>query len=113
MAANPTGLDYQGPDHGPQYRTIIWAKTPTQRQIAMSYLRQLDHAHIFSGHIVTRVEPAMAFYPAEPYHQNFATLHPDNPYIVFVDASKVVALVQFFPRFYRATPTGIPLGANN
>lgn len=113
VAANPTELDYQGPDHGPQYRTIIWAKTPAQRQITTSYLRQLEQTHVFSDHIVTQVEPAMTFYPAEPYHQNFAALHPNNPYIAFVDAPKVAALAQFFPTLYRATPTQIHPGENN
>jgi peptide-methionine (S)-S-oxide reductase len=107
VAANPTELNYQGPDHGTQYRSMIWIETPEQGRIAEAYLRQLAAAHTFDGTIVTKVAQAMPFYPAEAYHQNFATLHPDNPYIALVDAPKVTALARLFPTLYRATPTQV------
>jgi peptide-methionine (S)-S-oxide reductase len=107
VAANPTELNYHGPDHGPQYRSMIWVENPEQRRIAVAYLRQLDAAHTFDAPIVTQVATAMPFYPAEAYHQNFATLHPDSPYIAMIDAPKITALAERFPTLYHATPTQV------
>ena len=50
---------------------------------------------------MTEVAPLKAFYPAEAYHQNYATNHPNNPYIVINDAPKVEHLRQMFPELYR------------
>jgi peptide-methionine (S)-S-oxide reductase len=105
VAANPTELNYQGPDHGPQYRSAIWAENPEQQQIAAAYIRQLTVAHTFSAPIVTKVNKAMPFYSAEAYHQNYATLHPDSFYIALIDAPKVTALADLFPALYRPQPT--------
>ena len=55
----------------------------------------------FPDRIVTQIVPLPAFYPAEDYHQNYATRHPDNPYIVMNDAPKVAHLRQMFPDLYR------------
>ncbi len=71
-----------------------------QKKIAEAYIAQLDKAKIFSRPIVTQVVPLKAFFPAEAYHQNYATLHPNQPYIVFNDAPKVAHLRQEFPDFY-------------
>ena len=97
VATNPTELDYQGPDQGSQYRGMIWTNNAEQRRIAHAYLRQLRSARVFSAPIVTRIEPAMPFYPAESYHQNFATRHPYNLYIMTYDAPKLAALRRLFP----------------
>ncbi|MGH7190697.1 MAG: peptide-methionine (S)-S-oxide reductase MsrA [Acetobacteraceae bacterium] len=104
VATNPTELNFQGPDHGSQYRGEIWVENPGQRRIAAAYVRQLTADHSFPAPIVTRIDQAMPFYPAEGYHQNFATLHPDYPYIVFNDAPKVTALARLFPSLYSARP---------
>lgn len=104
VAANPTELNYQYPDEGSQYRTDIWVENAAQRRIATAYIRQLTAAHIFPAPIVTRVDAAMPFYPAEGYHQNFATLNPDNPYIARFDAPKLTALQQSFPSLYAPKP---------
>jgi peptide-methionine (S)-S-oxide reductase len=105
VATNPTELDYQGPDQGPQYRSEIWPTDATQRRVARAYLRQLTSAHVFPAPIVTRIESAKPFYPAEAYHQDFATLHPHNPYIMTFDAPKVAALEKDFPAAYVPRPT--------
>ncbi|HEV2269619.1 MAG TPA: peptide-methionine (S)-S-oxide reductase MsrA [Steroidobacteraceae bacterium] len=105
VATDPTELDYQGPDHGSQYRGEIWTLNDTQSRIAAAYLRQLGAAHTFSAPIVTRIDSARLFYEAESYHQNFATLHPDNPYIAAFDAPKLTALSRRFPDLYVARPT--------
>jgi len=110
VATNPTELNYQYPDEGTQYRGEIWAVTAAQHHIAVSYIRQLTAAHIFAAPLVTRVDDAMPFYPAEDYHQNFATLNPDNPYIVTYDAPKAAALQQLFPGIYETPAVLVPLG---
>ena len=104
VATNPTELNYQGPDEGTQYRGDIWAENTEQQRIATAYIAQLSTAHVFPAPIVTRIDAARAFYPAEAYHQNFATTNPDNPYIVINDAPKVAALARLFPDLYRARP---------
>lgn len=112
VAANPTELNYQGPDHGSQYRSMIWVGNPEQRRIADAYLRQLTASHTFDAKIVTQVATAMPFYPAEAYHQNYATLHPDSPYIALFDLPKITALAKLFPTLYRATPTQVAVTSN-
>ena len=67
---------------------------------ALAYIGQLNQAHIFSGPIVTQVEPLEHFYAAEPYHQNYLALHPDEPYIVYNDLPKLRALKKEFPQLY-------------
>jgi peptide-methionine (S)-S-oxide reductase len=104
VATNPTELDYQGPDDGPQYRGEIWPMNDTQRRIAQAYLRQLRRVGLFAAPIVTRIQSARPFYPAEAYHQDFATLHPHNLYIMTFDAPKVAALATRFPGLYVARP---------
>lgn len=111
VAANPTELDYQGPDHGTQYRSAIWIAHPEQQKIADAYIRQLTAAHIFQAEIVTQVNEAMPFYPAETYHQNYAALHPDSLYIALFDAPKVQALAKLFPDLYQQQPTLLPVSA--
>jgi peptide-methionine (S)-S-oxide reductase len=100
VAHDPTQLNHQGPDDGTQYRSVIFYANDGQKKIAEAYIAQLDKAKVFSRPIVTQVVPLKAFYPAEAYHQNYATLHPNQPYIVFNDAPKVAHLRQEFPEIY-------------
>ncbi|WP_298283615.1 peptide-methionine (S)-S-oxide reductase MsrA [Acidocella sp.] len=106
-ATDPTELDFQGPDQGPQYRGEIWVESPAQRQVAAAYIAQLSRAHVFGAPIVTRIDPAGAFYEAEGYHQDFMVRHPDNPYILINDAPKLAALQADFPALYRALPVRV------
>lgn len=100
VAHDPTQLNRQGPDEGTQYRSSIFYADDEQKHIAEAYIAQLDRAKIFSHPIVTQVVALQAFYPAEAYHQNYAALHPNQPYIVFNDAPKVEHLKQQFPDLY-------------
>ncbi len=102
VAHDPTLLNRQGPDEGTQYRSAIFYLNDEQKHIAESYIRQLDDAKVFRHRIVTQLAPLQAFYPAEAYHQNYAALHPDQPYIVFNDAPKVEHLKKEFPDLYIA-----------
>lgn len=100
VAHDPTQLNRQGPDEGTQYRSSIFYSNDEQKRIAEAYIAQLDKMKIFSQPIVTTVVPLQTFYPAEAYHQNYAALHPNQPYIIFNDAPKVEHLRQEFPDLY-------------
>jgi peptide-methionine (S)-S-oxide reductase len=101
VAHDPTQLNRQDPDEGTQYRSVIFYGTEEQKRIADAYIAQLDQAKVFPHKIVTQVVALKGFYPAEGYHQNYATLHPDNPYIARYDLPKVANLQQMFPQLYR------------
>jgi peptide-methionine (S)-S-oxide reductase len=75
-----------------------------QRQVAEAYITQLEAAELFGGPIVTTIEQADAFYPAEAYHQDYLALHPDQPYIAHHDLPKIEALERHFPDAFRAEP---------
>lgn len=104
VAHDPTELNRQGPDEGSQYRSVVFYTTPDQSRITKAYIEQLDNAHVFKHAIVTQVMPLKAFYPAEAYHQNYATRHPDSLYIRFNDAPKVESLKRNFSQEYRESP---------
>jgi len=104
VAHDPTELNRQGPDVGPQYRSTIFPATEAQATLARAYIAQLDQAKVYRARIVTTVEPGRTFYPAEGYHQDYLVLHPNQPYIVFNDLPKVENLKRMFPAAYRAAP---------
>jgi peptide-methionine (S)-S-oxide reductase len=104
VAHDPTELDRQGPDVGPQYRSAIFVAGPEQRRIAEAYIAQLDKAGVFGKRIATRVDDLAAFFPAEAYHQDYATLHPNQPYIYIHDRPKVENLKRLFAAQARGTP---------
>jgi peptide-methionine (S)-S-oxide reductase len=97
VAHDPTELNYQGPDHGTQYRSAIFYGSEDQKRVATAYIAQLNNAHIYHAPIVTEVTPLKAFYPAEPHHQNYLALHPDQPYIAINDMPKLSALKKELP----------------
>jgi peptide-methionine (S)-S-oxide reductase len=102
VATDPTELNYQGPDHGTQYRSSIFYTDDAQKRVAETTIRELTAAHAYSAPIVTTVVPFVAFYPAEAYHQHYLRLHPDEPYIVFNDMPKLKALHERFPALVKA-----------
>jgi peptide-methionine (S)-S-oxide reductase len=104
VAHDPTQLNRQGPDRGPQYRSTIFPADAKQREIAEKYIAQLNAAHVFPAKIVTTLEDGRAFYPAEAYHQDFLVRNPDYPYIVINDIPKVKNLSQMYPDIYRTQP---------
>lgn len=104
VAHNPTELNRQGPDTGPQYRSTIFPVDAEQARVAERYIAQLDQARLFRAKIVTTIEAGKVFYPAEDYHQDFLARHPNHPYIVINDQPKIEQLKQVFPAWYRAAP---------
>jgi len=97
---DPTELNRQGPDDGTQYRSVIFYNTDEQKRIAEAYIAQLDSAKVFSHKIVTQVVPLKGFYTAEAYHQDYASNHPTDGYIMLNDAPKVSHLKKQFPDLY-------------
>jgi len=102
VAHDPTQLDRQGPDTGPQYRSALFPTSAEQAGIAKAYIAQLDQAHVFDRPLVTRVEPGRTFYPAEEYHQDFLAQNPTHPYIRINDLPKIDELKRLFPDAYRS-----------
>ena len=86
---DPTSLDRQGNDAGPQYRSVIFYHSQEQRSVAEETIRQLNDEGIWDAPIVTEVRPAGPFYRAEDYHQDYFRNHPAQPYCAFVVAPKV------------------------
>jgi len=101
---DPTQLNRQGPDSGTQYRSAIFYADAAQKETAEKYVAQLDAAKSYPKKIVTQVVPLVAFYPAEAYHQDYLTLHPNSGYIVYNDLPKIENLKAVFPQQYRAEP---------
>lgn len=97
---DPTTLNRQGPDRGTSYRSEIFTTTPEQAKVANAYIAQLTAAKAFSSPIVTKVEANKGFYDAEGYHQDYATLNPDNPYIEVCDRPKIDILKKQFPDLF-------------
>jgi len=89
VAHDPTQIDRQGPDIGPQYRSMIFYSDPEQKRIAEAYIKQLDQAKVFHAPIVTRVVELKAFYPAEEHHQNYCNRNPKDRYVMEVAMPKV------------------------
>lgn len=101
VAHDPTEVNRQGPDTGPQYRTAIFPQSPAQVRVAKAYIAQLQKTHVFRQPIATRLESG-GFAAAEAYHQDFMRKNPNYPYIVFNDLPKLAALKSQFPSYWRA-----------
>jgi peptide-methionine (S)-S-oxide reductase len=97
VAHDPTTLNRQGPDVGPQYRSAIFWTNDEQKRVAEAYIHQLNNAKVFRAPIVTQVTPFEKFYTAEGYHQNYAVRNRSNPYIVHISDPKVEKLKKMYP----------------
>jgi peptide-methionine (S)-S-oxide reductase len=102
---DPTQLNRQGPDSGTQYRSAIFTTSDEQKKVAEAYIAQLNAAKVYKKPIVTKIGPLEAFYEAEAYHQDYLTLHPNQPYIAFNDIPKVENLKKVFADNYIEKPT--------
>ena len=103
-AHDPTELNRQGPDVGTLYRSTIFARDEAQAKVAAAYVAQLDKAGVYDAPIATTIEPGRDFYPAEDYHQDYLTLNPTAPYIVYNDLPKLANLKRLFPAAWRDDP---------
>jgi peptide-methionine (S)-S-oxide reductase len=113
VAHDPTELNRQGPDSGTQYRSTIFPTSQQQADVAKAYIAELDSAKVFDGPIATTIEPGKTFFAAEDYHQNFLTLNPTYPYIVYNDLPKIENLKRLFPKTYRDQPVLVKVSVAN
>ena len=97
IAHDPTQLNYQGPDMGPQYRSAVFYADDEQKRITERYIEKLDAEGLFPKPVVTQVVPLEKFYPAEEYHQDFMQRNPQHPYIVYWDRPKITHLERAYP----------------
>ncbi|MCA1454720.1 peptide-methionine (S)-S-oxide reductase MsrA [Bradyrhizobium sp. BRP22] len=102
---DPTQLNRQGPDTGTQYRSAIFVTNDDQKKVAEAYIAQLNAAKVYKKPIVTKIGALEGFYPAEAYHQDYLTLHPNQPYIAYNDIPKVENLKKIFAENYKEKPT--------
>ena len=96
VAHDPTTLNRQGNDVGPQYRSAIFYTDDEQKKIAQAYIAQLDAAHILKQPIVTQLVPLEKFYTAEGYHQDYSANNKTG-YVVAVSDPKVEKLKKLYP----------------
>lgn len=101
VAHDPTEVNRQGPDVGEQYRSAIFTTDPELRQLARSYIRQLDAERLFPKPIATQVETSGRFFRAEAYHQDFVRRNPAHPYVVVHDLPKLKTFRATFPELRR------------
>ena len=101
VAHDPTEVDRQGPDTGPQYRSAIFYTDEAQKKAAQAYIDAINAAKAFPKPVATQLVPLVKFYDAEAYHQNYLVRNPTAPYIVAHDMPKLAALKEKFPELYK------------
>jgi peptide-methionine (S)-S-oxide reductase len=106
VAHDPTELNRQGPDVGPQYRSAIFYADEEQARVARAYIAQLSKAGLFTRPIVTEMSALRKFYPAEAYHQDYMARNPNDLYILIHDRPKIARLEKSFPALYQARRSG-------
>jgi peptide-methionine (S)-S-oxide reductase len=95
---DPTQLNRQGNDTGPEYRSAVFYRTPEEKKILDETIAKVNASKQYDDKIVTQVVPFKQFWPAEDYHQGYYRLHPENPYITNVSAHKVEHVRKQFPQ---------------
>ncbi len=86
---DPTTLNKQGADSGTQYRSAIFYHDKQQKAVVEDFIEELDKAHVWEKHIVTQIAPLARFYPAEDYHHEYFSKHPEQAYCQMVISPKV------------------------
>jgi peptide-methionine (S)-S-oxide reductase len=101
VGLDPTELNRQGPDEGPQYRSVLFVTNAEQKKVAEAYIAQLNQAKVFKRPIVTQVVPLTEYFLAESYHQDFVAKNPTNRYVAMFDLPKLEHLKKQFPQLYK------------
>ncbi|MBO3270189.1 peptide-methionine (S)-S-oxide reductase MsrA [Hymenobacter defluvii] len=102
-AHNPTELNYQGPDRGPEYRSVAFYRTPQEKQQIEAEIKKINASrHYGTEPVVTQVTPIQKFWPAESYHQGFYRKNPNQGYIANVSRPKVEKFRKAFPNLLKA-----------
>jgi peptide-methionine (S)-S-oxide reductase len=98
---DPTTKDRQGPDRGPQYRSIAFYQNGEEKKIIEEYIQELSANKVFEGEIITEVMPFEKFWIAEAYHQNYEKLHPNQPYVMSVSVPRLNRFKRKFPELLK------------
>ncbi|MFN0212703.1 MAG: peptide-methionine (S)-S-oxide reductase MsrA [Saprospiraceae bacterium] len=98
---DPTQVNGQGPDHGDSYRSVIFYRNETEKNLAESYKKQLNESGKYSKPIAVIIEPFKIFYKAENYHQNYEKNHPENPYVRNVSIPRLNRMKSQFPQLLK------------
>lgn len=101
---DPTEVDRQGPDVGPQYRSVIFYSDAAQKASAEKFIATINASKVFDKPVATQIVKYDIFYDAETEHQDFMRKNPEHPYIVAHDRPKIAALKEKFPKLYRSVP---------
>ncbi|MEM8737723.1 MAG: peptide-methionine (S)-S-oxide reductase MsrA [Planctomycetota bacterium] len=101
VAHDPTQLNRQGNDVGPQYRSAVFYANEEEKAVTQSYIQQLEESGLFSRPIVTTLEPLTEFHVAEDYHQDYAVRNPNNPYVAFSATPKAEKVRKIFPELLK------------
>jgi peptide-methionine (S)-S-oxide reductase len=86
---DPTTPGRQGNDVGPQYQSAIFFQTPDQQTVAIAFVAELESSQRYANPISTEMRPAAVFWPAEQYHSDYFSLHPEQGYCQMVIAPKI------------------------
>ncbi len=98
-AHDPTEMNRQGPDEGPQYRSVVFVSSERQRQAARAFLDDLQARHVYARPVVTEVSDLASFRAASD--QRFVDRHPSDPYVIQYDKPRLTELKRAFPALYR------------
>jgi peptide-methionine (S)-S-oxide reductase len=101
VGLDPTELNRQGPDEGPQYRSVLFVTNAEQRKVAEAYIAQLNQAKVFRRPIATQVVLLTEYFLAESHHQDFVANNPTNRYVAMFDLPKLEHLKKQFPQLYK------------
>lgn len=101
FAHNPTELNRQGPDVGPEYRSVAFFRNPAELKIIMRVMSKLEAKNYYPDSFVTELEPFKVFYPAESSHQDYYERNTWDPYIRSVSKPKVMHVRQEFPQLIK------------
>jgi len=98
---DPTTLNRQGPDAGPQYRSAIFYRNEEEKAAVDQYVQKLKEEKVFDGEITTEIAPFKAFYKAEDYHQDYEKHNPNQPYVVAVSIPRLNRFKKKFPHLLK------------
>ncbi|MBI5405996.1 peptide-methionine (S)-S-oxide reductase MsrA [Candidatus Kaiserbacteria bacterium] len=99
---DPTTLNRQGNDVGTQYRSIVLYTTPTQKEEAEAFIREVEASSKEGGHVVTEVKPLTEFYEAENYHKDYFARNPEQAYCNLIISPKVEKVQEKFAELLKA-----------
>lgn len=98
---DPTQVNGQGPDHGPQYRSIVFYRNDKEKQLAQNYIKNMQASPKYSAPITVSVMPFTKFWQAEDYHQNYINNNPGSGYVQMVSVPEIKKLQKEYPELIK------------